>query len=430
MTPGPDRIPAIGGTRLIPAPDPIAAEYLLLGLRVGQHLPDLIDGYYGPADLKARADMEQLRPPRRLLDDIASLSERVRVEVDDDDRRDWLTAQLGALDAHVLALAGEPLRYLDYVERCMGFPPRRHADGEFDAAASEVDTLLPGSGSLVERLEAFDRQLEIPVDRIAAVAEWLLERFRDRAASLFGLPEGEEVRVALVRERPWIAYDWYLGALRSRVELNVDLPVTALDLIVTLGHEAYPGHHLEAAWHETDLVERLGRLEASMILTSTPEGPVSEGLARYGTRFASPPDERAALIAECMQVAAGPGAADAGAIQEIAEIAEVAVRLAPERDRLEGATDEAAIRLHADGASREDVLGYLRAVGRYRPDVAAKRLAFIDDPLSRLYVFAYEGGEALVTSWVETAETPDQVGRFGRLLHEQVTPGRLLVERA
>jgi hypothetical protein len=427
VTPGPDRIPAIGGTRLIPAPDPIATEYLLLGLRLGQHLPDLIDGYYGPADLKARADMEQLRPPRRLLDDIATLSERVRGEVDDDDRRDWLTAQLRALDAHVLALVGEPLPYLDYVERCMGFPPGRHADAEFDAAASEVDTLLPGSGSLVDRLEAFDRQLEIPVDRIPAVADWLLERFGDRAASLFGLPEGEEVRVALVRERPWIAYDWYLGALRSRVELNVDLPVTALDLIITLGHEAYPGHHLEAAWHETDLVERLGRLEASMILTSTPEGPVSEGLARYGTRFASPPDERAALITEVIQVAAGPGAVDAEGIREIAEIA---VRLAPERDRLEGATDEAAIRLHADRASREDVLGYLRDVGRYTPDVAAKRLEFIDHPLSRLYVFAYEGGEALVTSWVETAETPDQVGRFGRLLHEQVTPGRLLAERA
>jgi hypothetical protein len=430
VTPGPDRVPAIGGTRLIPAPDPIAAEYLLLGLRVDQHLPDLIDGYYGPADLKARADMEQLRPPRRLLDDIATLSERVREEVDDDDRRDWLMAQLRAVDGHVLALAGEPLPYLDYVERCMGFPPRRHSDAEFDAAASAVDTLLPGSGSVVERLEAFDRQLEIPVDRIPAAADWLMDRFRDRAASHFGLPEGEEVRVALVRERPWIAYDWYLGALRSRVELNVDLPVTALDLIVTLGHEAYPGHHLEAAWHETDLVERLGRLEASMILTSTPEGPVSEGLARYGTRFASPPDERAALIAEVMQVAAAPGSADARAIREIAEIAEVAVRLAPERDRLEGATDEAAIRLHGGGASRDDVLGYLRDVGRYPPDVAAKRLAFIEDPLSRLYVFAYEGGEALVTSWVETAETPDHVGRFGRLLHEQFTPGRLLAERA
>jgi hypothetical protein len=34
----------------------------------------------------------------------------------------------------------------------------------------------------------------------------------------------------------------------------------------------------------------------------------------------------------------------------------------------------------------------------------------------------------LVADWVETAEAPDQVRRFGRLLHEQVTPGRLLAE--
>lgn len=427
MTPAPDRIPAIGGTRLIPPPDPIAADYLLLGLRMDQHLPDLIDGYYGPADLKARADMEQLRPPRRLLDDIATLSERVRTEVDDDGRRDWLTAQLRALHAHVLALAGEPLPYLDYVERCMGFPPRRHTDEDLDDAASAIDGLLPGPGSLVARLEAFDRQLEIPVDRIPAVAEWLVERFRDRASEDFGLPEGEDVRVTLVKDRPWIAYDWYLGGRRSRVEVNVDLPVTALELIVTLGHEAYPGHHLESAWHETDLVERHGRLEASMILTSTPEGPVSEGLARYGTRFASPLDERAELVAEVMRVAELPLAADDGAARQVAEIA---VRLAPERDRLDGATDEAAIRLHADGQPRDAVLAYLREVGRYTPGIAERRLAFIDDPLSRLYVFAYEGGEALVTSWVEKAEAPDQVGRFSLLLHQQVTPGRLLAERA
>ena len=427
MTPAPDRTPAIGSTRLIPVPDPIAADYLLLGLRLDQHLPDLIDGYYGPADLKARADMEQLRPPRRLVEDIAELSERVAAAVDEADRRDWLTAQLSALDAHVRALAGEPLPYLDYVERCMGFPPRRHADADFDAAASGIDGLLPGPGSLVERLESFDRQFEIPVDRIPAVADWLVQRFRDRARKDFGLPDGEEVRVTLVRERPWIAYDWYLGGRRSRVEVNVDLPVTALDLIITLGHEAYPGHHLEAAWHETDLVERLGRLEASMILTSTPEGPVSEGLARYGTRFASPLDERAELIAEVMRIAELPLARDEAAAQQVAE---TAVRLAPDRDHLEGATDEAAIRLHADGQPRDAVLAYLRDVGRYPPDVAAKRLAFIEDPLSRLYVFAYEGGEALVTSWVQTAEAPDQVGRFSLLLHEQVTPGRLLAPQA
>ena len=50
--------------RTVPAPDPVARDYVLLGLRLDQHLPGLVDGYFGPADLKAQVDMEQLRSPR------------------------------------------------------------------------------------------------------------------------------------------------------------------------------------------------------------------------------------------------------------------------------------------------------------------------------------------------------------------------------
>ena len=56
---------AAGGQREIPVPDPVARDYLLLALRLDQHVPGLVDAYYGPADLKARVDMESLRPPRR-----------------------------------------------------------------------------------------------------------------------------------------------------------------------------------------------------------------------------------------------------------------------------------------------------------------------------------------------------------------------------
>ena len=425
MTDATHRVPALGGTRVIPAADEIAAEYLLLGLRLDQHMPGIVDGYYGPADLKARADLEQRRSPARLLDDVAALSERVEREVGPPDRRGWLAAQLRALDAHARALAGEPLDYAAYVERCLGFPPRRHADAVFDAAAAGIDDVLPGPGTIPDRLDAWDRAIEIPPDRLLPIAAWLLERFRDRARERFGLPDGESIRLTTITDQPWIAYDRYLGGGRSRVELNVDLPVTAHDLIVTLGHEAYPGHHLEAAWREADLVERDRRLEVSMILTNTPEGPVSEGLARYGTRFAASFGERADLLVEIFERAELPIAADRAMARDVAERT---VRLHGLRDRLEVATDEAALRRYVDGASSEEVLDYLRDVGRYRPKVAQKRLAFLEDPLSRLYVFAYEGGEALVAAWVETAEAPDQVGRFGRLLHEQFTPGRLLAE--
>jgi hypothetical protein len=423
LSAAPTSVPAVGGTRRIPAPDPIAAAYITLGLRLDQHIPGLVDGYYGPADLKARVDIDQFRSPRQLVDDIAALSETVGSEVEDAARRAWLTAQLHALDGHAHALAGEPLPYVDYVTRCMGFSPRRHPDTDFDAAVATVDALLPGPGSVAERLEAWDRQLAIPVDRIPAVADWLLGLFRDRAARDFGLPENESIRLEIVRDQPWIAYDWYEGGRRSRVDLNVDLPVTAPDLIVTIAHEGYPGHHLEYAWKEAELVDARGRLEASIILTNTPEGPVSEGLARYGTRFASPLEERSSLIVELFDRAGMAVAADRAAAGELAD---TAVALIAPRNVLEAATDEAALRRHADEASHDEVLAYLQEVGRYPEEVARKRLEFIEDPLSRLYVFAYEEGEALVARWVEQAEAPDQVGRFGTLLREQVTPGRLL----
>ncbi len=423
MSAPPTSVPAVGGTRLIAAPDPIAAAYVTLGLRLDQHMPGLVDGYYGPADLKARVDIDQLRSPRRLIDDVAALTETVAAEIDDPARRAWLTAQLHALDGHARAIAGEALPYVDYVARCMGFAPRRHADSEFDGAVATVDAVLPGPGSVAERLEAWDRQLAIPVDRIPAVADWLLGLFRERAGRDFGLPDDESIRLEIVRDQPWIAYDWYEGGRRSRVDLNVDLSVTAPDLIVTIAHEAYPGHHLEYAWKETELVDGRGRLEASIILTNTPEGPVSEGLARYGTRFASPLDERAGLIVELFDRA---GMAVAGDRAAAGELAEKAVALIGPRNVLEAATDEAALRRHADGASHDEALAYLQEVGRYPEEVARKRLEFIEDPMSRLYVFAYEEGEALVATWVEQAEAPDQVGRFGTLLREQVTPGRLL----
>ncbi len=76
-----ERLPAVGGGRTVPAPDPIARDYILLGLRLDQHIPGLVDGYFGPAELKATVDLEQVRSPARLRDDAAELRGRLGTEV-------------------------------------------------------------------------------------------------------------------------------------------------------------------------------------------------------------------------------------------------------------------------------------------------------------------------------------------------------------
>ena len=412
-------VPAVGGTRTVPEPDAVARDYLLLALRLEQHIPGLVDGYFGPADLKAQTDMEQLRPPARLRDEARALRDRLPAEVPEPDRRAWLEAQLVALETQATALAGEPLPYLEHVARCFAFTPPRHPDTEFEEAAQAIDALLPGDRPLVERLAGWDARVAIPTDRLVDVVAWLNARFRATAAERFGLPDGEDLRISLVTGQPWGAYNWYDGGRRSRIDVNTDLPVRATTLPLLVAHEGYPGHHLEHAWREADLVDRDGRMESSILLINTPECLLSEGLADLGVRFVVAPGHEVDLFDELFERAGLDLARDSAERRGAAELAHA---LWGPRKALDAIGGNAALMRHADGRSREDVERYLVEVGRYTPERAAKRLEFIDDPLWRTYVFVYAEGEALLGRWVDAVPEPDRPVRFARLLHEQLVP--------
>jgi hypothetical protein len=415
-------VPALGGDRLVPAPDPVAREYLMLALRLDQHLPGLVDGYYGPADIKAAVDMEQLRPPARLAQDAATLRARLAGDVADLGRRAWLTAQLVALETQAAALAGRPLPYLEHVARCFDWTPRAVPEGELAAARAALDGLLPGPGSLTGRLAAWDAGLTIAVERLGSTVAWLVDRFRERAAADFGLPQGEQLRVSMVTGRPWSGYSWYDGGLRSRVELNTDLPVRAPDLVRVVAHESYPGHHLEHAWKEAGLVLAERRLEHSILLINTPECLLSEGLATLAERFAVPAADEAGLLAELLVRGGVPAAPDDRAAREIAL---QAAALRPTRARLGAAGGNAAILRHVDGRPRAEVVDYLVTVGAQARERAEQRLDFIEHPLWRTYVLVYSEGEALLGRWLDQPAGPEPRERFARLLREPLTPSSI-----
>jgi hypothetical protein len=418
------RVPAVGGIRTVPEPDPIARDYILLGLRLEQHMPGLVDAYYGPAALKAQVEMEARRPPASLREDAAALLERVNAEVAEPDRRSWLTAQLVALDTQAAVLAAVAIPYEEQVARSFDFEPHRVGDDVLAAAAGRLDELLPGDGELVPRVAAWDSTLEVAVERLPAVLDWLVDRLRARAEEQFGLPGAERLRISLVRNQPWSAYNWYDGGLQSRFDMNIDLPVHASELVHTVAHEAFPGHHLEHAWKEASLTDE-GRVECSLMLINTPECLISEGLADVGVDFASPLADRVALFDEVFERAAVPVASDPVRRREAAERA---VALAGARETLRTSRLNGAFMLHADGVARERVLDYLVQVGRYPRDVAEKRLEFDAHPLWRTYIFVYSEGAKLLRHWLDAVPEQDRPGRFARLLHEQLTPGAIRSE--
>ena len=47
----------------------VVERHLLLGLRLGRHVDGFVDAYYGPDELAARVDEEELASPEALVDD-------------------------------------------------------------------------------------------------------------------------------------------------------------------------------------------------------------------------------------------------------------------------------------------------------------------------------------------------------------------------
>jgi len=401
---------------MVPAPDPLARDYLLLALRLGQRIEGLVDGYFGPRDLKAQAETEQLRAPERLAEDAAALRARVGAEAGAEDRARWLDSQLVALETIARGEAGERLPYEEEVRRCFDAAPERLPAATYARVRSELAAALPGTGELRDRLAAWAERFVVPVDRLPEVVDWLVPRLREAAVARFGAPEGESVRVGLVTGQPWSGYNWYDGAFRSRVDINTDLPVRGADLIATLAHETYPGHHLEHAWKEAMLVQEAGRLESSILLINTPECYVSEGLAELGRRYTVDPAAWRELLVgtyESSGIAAGPEDADR---QSMISAAMAALR---------GAGGDAALMLHAEGWARADVQRFLEEEALMDADRAAKRIDFVSHPLWRTYVFSYAGGERLLRRWCDSDGPEQAPARFGRLLREQLTPSGL-----
>ncbi len=217
-------------------------RYLELCLRLGRHVDGLVDAYYGPPEIKEQIDAEELRAPAALVKDAFAL-----LESTDDS---WLAAQLVGLETVARKLAGEQIPYEDEVERCYGVRPEWVLEESFEAAHRELDDVLPGDGTLVERYQVWREDDALDGESLAGVYDAMLTDFRERTKALFGLPEGESVEVEYVSDEPWSAFNYYQGGLRSRIAINTDTTLIPDFVHGMATHEAYPGHHTEHAWKE------------------------------------------------------------------------------------------------------------------------------------------------------------------------------------
>jgi hypothetical protein len=381
----------------------VVERYLRLGLQLGRHVDGIVDSYFGPPELAAAVEAEPPVDPWVLV----SAAEALHDELDDG----WLRDQVAGLRTYAGGLAGESGSYADEVEGCYGVRPTHTDEAVFTAAHERLEELLPGDGTLAERHKRWEASTRVPTEQIERIIAAVIEEARARTRGLVELPAGEGVVLEIVREKPWLAYCGYLGDLRSRIAVNVDLPMAAIQLLILAMHETYPGHHAERCSKEHLLVRRRGLLEETLVMVPTPQSLVAEGIATLAPWVLLEGSGGAALTAVIH---------DAGIELDLAHALAVERALQPCR----WAEVNAALMLHDAGASEAEVHAYLERWGLMTPELADHVIRFLTEPTSRTYIVTYPAGRELCGSYV--AGEPE---RFRRLLTEQVRVRDLLEAR-
>jgi hypothetical protein len=413
----------------------IAERYVKLVLAVGQHDPDYVDAFYGPAEWKTEAarqkfPLPQLRGDAEAL--IAAIPELSDAERRDELvvlRRDYLRRQLQALQTRVRMLEGTTLTFDEESKALYDAVAPVHPESYFQDALGELDRRLPGKGPLIERYDGFRQRFVIPSGKLSAVFDRAIAECRRRTLQHTTLPPGESFTVEYVTNKPWSGYNWYQGNYRSLIQVNTDLPIY-IDRAVDLAcHEGYPGHHVYNVLLEQHLVRERGWMEFTVYPLFSPQSLIAEGTANYGIEVAFPGSERVAFERDVLYPAAGLDPSQAAVYAEIGALV----------DRLAYAGNEAARRYLNKEIDRAAASAWLTRYAMMSPARAEQRTRFFDT--YRSYVINYNLGKDLVKQFVESragsspaslraaagrAESPDaRWTEFARLLASPRLPSAL-----
>ncbi|MDO1483326.1 Uncharacterised protein [Rhodococcus rhodochrous] len=392
--------------------DDFVNEYLLLGLSFDRLEEGFVDAYTGDPALRRKVENAPTPDPR----DLSHTARRLRDELPgaalSDERTRFLDVHLRALDCSARKFAGEEIGFVDEVEAYFDV---RIAPGDEDTyrdAHRRLDALLPGTGSLTERMQAHRKSEVIPADRLAECVEAFSSALREKVRAVYPLPDTERVEYEVVGDKPWSGFNYYLGDYRSRVAINSDLEQTMAHLPRLIAHEAYPGHHTEHCRKEAGLVAG-GQAEQTLFLVNTPQCLMAEGLADLA-----------------LEAIVGPGWG-AWAQEIYADLGlwfdgELAEQLSEASEQLLSVRQDAALLLHDRGRSHDEVVEFLQRWSLSSPERARQSLRFLSSPLWRAYISTYVEGYRLLGGWLEQVPAgAERADRFRRLLDEPLVPSSL-----
>ncbi|MFZ6849111.1 hypothetical protein [Undibacterium sp. RuRC25W] len=387
--------------------DQIAETYVKLVLAVGEHDDSYVDAYIGPAVWRDEVRL-QATPLKALLVQAGELLEHVSVlppaPEEQAERQTFLRLQIAAVRAHVAYLDGKTLPFDDESKVLYDAVSPALTPTDLDTTLAELAALLPGEGDLNQRLSSYNKQFEIPREKLDAVFSAAINEARERTRKYIPLPENESFRVEYVSGKVWSAYNWYKGNSHSLIEVNTDFPMFISRAIDLASHEAYPGHHVFNVLIENELVKQKGWVEYAVYPLYSPMSFLAEGSANYGIEVAFPHAERMAFEKQVLFPLAGIDPEKAERYYQIQAVLQ----------RLSYAGNMVA-KQYLDGEiNRDTAIAMLMKYSLSDADRSAQRIRFIEK--LRSYVINYNLGQDVVQAYIEQRTgTQDQDVRWAVL---------------
>ncbi|AQA03976.1 DUF885 domain-containing protein [Mycobacterium sp. MS1601] len=393
--------------------DTLIREYLLLGLRFDRIEEGYVDSFTGDQALRQAVAREPAPDPADLSRQARHLLGALGETTLERPRVDYLAAHLRALDCAGRKFAGEAVGFVDEVRDYFDVSISKGDPDRYREAHAKLDAALGGSGSLLERMQAYRAKEEIPPERLGECIEAFSSALRDRVRAEFPLDARETINYEIVTDKPWSGFNYYEGDYRSTVAVNADLKQQMSNLPRLVAHESYPGHHTEHCRKEAGLVEKQGQLEQTIFLVNTPQCLMAEGLADLALYAAVGPG----WGAWATEIYADLGLTFDGERAEA--ISEASAQLADVRQ-------DAALMLHDEHRDADDVAAFLQRWLLVNDARARQALRFLSSPLWRAYTSTYIEGYRLLRGWLDARPAEVSLSaQFTRLLDEPLIPSSL-----
>ncbi|MGZ8318471.1 MAG: hypothetical protein ACXWVD_05145, partial [Telluria sp.] len=303
-------------------------------------------------------------------------------------RIEFLKKQLASMLTRIDMLNGQKFSFDDETARLYDAVSPHHDRAYYLKLVAEIDKLLPGKGTVPERLAAFRAKMVIPKDKLQTVFDASIKECRARSAKYIDLPANESFVLEFVTNKPWSGYNWYKGNAQSLIQINTEFPIY-IDRAVDLGcHEGYPGHHAYNALLEKSLVKEKGWTEFSVYPLYSPMSLIAEGSANYGIEMAFTDAERLKFERDVLFPMAG---LDPKLAKKYADLRKLL-------GKLSYADNDAAMNYLNGKWTKEQTIDWLINVQLYPPEKAGQRVSFYDG--LRGYVINYNLGADLVKAYV------------------------------